>query len=141
MLKYTKMEKSKSQFKIGDKVLCVNDAFSVRDPQVMFMNFPKKGKTYTVRGFCSMGSSMHLEEIRNEPLPGRNEIWFYIWHFSEINRSIQSKKVLELWGDLIFEFDVYLNVARKSGGTLSHKVGQMRDYQKTLFGRFSKGKL
>ena len=135
------MERLKSQFKIGDKVVCINDSYTVRDPKCMYMNFPKKGKAYTVRGFCSLGISMHLEEIRIEPLPGRNEIWFYIWHFSEINRSIQSKKVLELWGDLIFELDVYLNVALKSGGTLSHKVGQMRSYQKKLLGRFSKGKL
>ncbi|MDA8894956.1 hypothetical protein N9I98_01165 [Flavobacteriales bacterium] len=75
------MEKSKSQFKVGDKVLCMNDAFSVKDPQVMFMNFPKKGREYTIRGFCGLGISMWLEEIVNQPLPGRNEIWFYNWHF------------------------------------------------------------
>jgi hypothetical protein len=75
------MEKSKSQFKVGDKVLCVNDAFSVKDPQVMFMNFPKKGREYTIRGFCGLGISVWLEEIVNQPLPGRNEIWFYNWHF------------------------------------------------------------
>ena len=45
------MEKSKNQFKIGDKVLCVNDAFSVKDPQVMFMNFPEKSREYTIRVF------------------------------------------------------------------------------------------
>ena len=75
------MERLKSQFKVGDKVVCINDSFLVREPIYMFMNFPKKGKTYTVRGFCSMGSSMHLEEIRNELLPGRSEIWFYNWRF------------------------------------------------------------
>ena len=75
------MEKSKNQFKIGDKVLCVNDAFSVKDPQVMFMNFPKKSREYTIRGFCGLGISVWLEEIVNKPLPGRNEIWFYNWHF------------------------------------------------------------
>jgi len=75
------MEKSKSQFKVGDKVLCVNDAFSVKDPQVMFMNFPKKSREYTIRGFCGLGISVWLEEIVNQPLPGRNEIWFYNWHF------------------------------------------------------------
>ena len=75
------MEKSKSQFKVGDKVLCMNDAFSVKDPQVMFMNFPKKGREYTIRGFCGLGISVWLEEIVNQPLPGRNEIWFYNWHF------------------------------------------------------------
>jgi hypothetical protein len=75
------MEKSKNQFKIGDTVLCVNDAFSVKDPQVMFMNFPKKSREYTIRGFCGLGISVWLEEIVNQPLPGRNEIWFYNWHF------------------------------------------------------------
>ena len=77
------MERLKSQFKVGDKVVCINDSFTVRDPKCMFMNFPKKGETYIVRGFCSMGIAMHLEEIRNEPLPGRNEIWFYNWHFKK----------------------------------------------------------
>jgi hypothetical protein len=77
------MEKSKNQFKIGDKVLCVNDAFSVKDPQVMFMNFPKKTREYTIRGFCDLRISVWLEEIVNQPLPGRNEIWFYNWHFRE----------------------------------------------------------
>ena len=87
------MEKSKSQFKVGDKVLCVNDAFSVKDPQVMFMNFPKKGREYTIRSFCGLGISMWLEEIVNQPLPGRNEIWFYNWHFR--NKTIQHKQEME----------------------------------------------
>ena len=82
------MEKVKSQFKVGDKVVCINDSFSVKEPIYMFMKFPKKGKTYTVRGFCSMGSSMHLEEIRNEPLPGRSEIWFYNWRFRKKSNPI-----------------------------------------------------
>ena len=75
------MERLQSQFNVGDRVFCINDSFSVREPKYMFMNFPKKGKTYTVRGFCSMGSSMHLEEIRNEPLPGRSEFGFIIGAF------------------------------------------------------------
>ena len=66
------MKRLKSQFKIGDKVVCINDSFLVREPKYMFMNFPKKGEVYTVRGFCSLGISMHLEEIRNEPLPSRS---------------------------------------------------------------------
>lgn len=86
------MERLKSQFKVGDKVVCINDSFSVKDPIYMFMNFPKKGKTYTIRGFCSIGNSMHLEEVRNEPLPGRNEIWFYNWHFrKKVNPIIKIK--------------------------------------------------
>ena len=75
------MGESKSQFKIGDKVICINESFSVKEPQIMFMNFPKKGRVYTIRGFCSLGISMWLEEIINTPLPQRNEIWFYNWHF------------------------------------------------------------
>jgi len=63
------MVESKSQFKIGDKVKCVNESFSVKDPQIMFMNFLKKGRVYTIRGFCSLGISMWLEEIINTPLP------------------------------------------------------------------------
>ena len=59
----------------------------------MFMNFPKKGKTYTIRGFCFLGISMHLEEIKNQPLPGRDEIWFYNWHFRK--RIILHKEEVE----------------------------------------------
>ena len=86
------MERLKSQFKIGDKVVCINDSYTVRDPKCMYMNFPKKGKAYTVRGFCSLGISMHLEEIRNEPLPGRSEIWFYNWRFrKKVNPIVRIK--------------------------------------------------
>ena len=86
------MERLKSQFKIGDKVVCINDSYTVRDSKCMYMNFPKKGKAYTVRGFCSLGISMHLEEIRNEPLSGRNEIWFYNWRFSKkVNPIVKIK--------------------------------------------------
>ena len=86
------MERLKSQFKIGDKVVCINDSYTVRDPKCMYMNFPKKGKAYTVRGFCSLGISMHLEEIRNEPLPGRSEIWFYNWRFrKKVNPIVKIK--------------------------------------------------
>ena len=39
-----------------------------------------------------MGSSMHLEEIRNEPLPGRSEIWFYNWRFrKKVNPIVKIK--------------------------------------------------
>ena len=86
------MERFKSQFKVGDKVVCINDFFSVKEPIHMFMKFPKKRKAYTVRGFCSLGISMHLEEIRNEPLPGRSEIWFYNWRFrKKVNPIVKIK--------------------------------------------------
>ena len=89
------MERLKSQFKIGDKVVCINDLYTVRDPKCMYMNFPKKGKAYTVRGFCSLGISMHLEEILNEPLPGRSEIWFYNWRFcKKVNPIVKIKSLI-----------------------------------------------
>lgn len=88
------MERLKSQFKVGDKVVCINDSFTVRDPKCMFINFLKKREKYTVRGFCSMGISLHLEEVRNEPLPGRNEIWFYNWLFcKKLNPIIKIKSL------------------------------------------------
>jgi hypothetical protein len=93
------MEKYKNQLKIGDKVLCVNDAYDVKIPQIMFMNFPKKGHEYTIRGFCSLGISVWLEEIINYPLPGRNEIWFYNWHFRKKENlliKVTKKNVEEL---------------------------------------------
>lgn len=87
------MERLKSQFKVGDRIVCINDSYSVIEPKYMFMNFPKKGKTYTIRGFCFLGISMHLEEIKNQPLPGRDEIWFYNWHFRK--RIILHKEEVE----------------------------------------------
>ena len=57
------------------------------------------------------------------------------------SKYIQSKKVLHLWEELIFEFGVYLDLARRSGGVLGHKVGQMQAHQRQLFNQFSKGKL
>ena len=84
------MGESKSQFKIGDKVICINESFSVKERQIMFMNFPKKGEVYTIRGFCSLGISMWLEEIINTPLPQRNEIWFYNWHFTKTPKPLAS---------------------------------------------------
>ena len=87
------MGKSENQFKIGDKVICINDSYQVRIPDCMFMNFPKKGCIYTVRGFCEAGISMHLEEIKNAPLPNRNEIWFYNWHFRKLITKFPTRKL------------------------------------------------
>ena len=87
------MERFKSQFKVGDSIVCINDSYSVIEPKYMFMNFPKKGKTYTIRGFCYLGISMHLQEIKNQPLPGRDEIWFYNWHFRK--KIIKYKQKME----------------------------------------------
>ena len=89
------MGRFKSQFKVGDSIVCINDSYSVRDPKYMFMIFPKKGKTYTVRGFCSLGISMHLEEIKNQPLPSRDEIWFYNWHFRKKENLLISIKAIK----------------------------------------------
>ena len=57
------MERLKSQFKVGDKVVCINDLYTVRDPKCMYMNFPKKGKAYTVRGFYNWRFSKKVNPI------------------------------------------------------------------------------
>tara|TARA_R110001592_G_scaffold140113_1_gene360754 strand:+ start:2638 stop:2805 length:168 start_codon:yes stop_codon:yes gene_type:complete len=44
-------------------------------------------------------------------------------------RFKQKELVFEKWNELIVELDKYLNQSKKVGGTLSHKVGSMRDKQ------------
>ncbi|TWO30335.1 hypothetical protein E1J38_014860 [Seonamhaeicola sediminis] len=52
------------------------------------------------------------------------------------SRFEQNKTVLKKWDELIFELDKYLSLAKKTGGTLSHKVGSMRDKQIELRNNF-----
>lgn len=52
------------------------------------------------------------------------------------DRFKQKQIVLEKWTELIVELDNYLNLAKKTGGTLSHKVGSMRDKQIKLRDNF-----
>tara|TARA_R110001606_G_C15259322_1_gene638269 strand:- start:54 stop:230 length:177 start_codon:yes stop_codon:yes gene_type:complete len=44
--------------------------------------------------------------------------------------------VLKKWEELIDELSLFLDTAKKSGGTLSHKVGSMKDKQKELLNNF-----
>lgn len=37
--------------------------------------------------------------------------------------------VLEKWEELVYELSMFLETAKKSGGTLSHKVGSMKERQ------------
>ena len=48
----------------------------------------------------------------------------------------QEKIVFEKWESLISELNQLLEIARKKGGTLGHKVGSMRDKQIEMKSRF-----
>ena len=48
---------------------------------------------------------------------------------SDDTKRNQKEKVLKKWDELINELDIYLQEARKAGGTKGHKVGSMRDQQ------------
>jgi len=51
-------------------------------------------------------------------------------------RFKQKELVYEKWSDLILELEKYLILSKKTGGTLSHKVGSMKDKQKELLKNF-----
>jgi len=52
------------------------------------------------------------------------------------SRFEQEKVVIEKWNNLINELSVLLEIAKKGGGTIGHKVGSMRDKQIELRDNF-----
>ncbi|MFN4812449.1 MAG: hypothetical protein ACK5JQ_07690 [Bacteroidota bacterium] len=80
-------------FKIGDKILCINDDFSEvlkNNAYAEFMKFPEAMKVYTVRALPT--ESCQLEEIVNPRLSYYEfqEPAFYRWRF--IKLDLQSEK-------------------------------------------------
>jgi len=76
-------------FRIGQKVVCVNDTW--RDTLIDCPGgVPVKGGVYTVRGFCEHYpeiTSIYLEEIVNPPfkyLVGAYEPSFLAWRFRPV---------------------------------------------------------
>ena len=41
----------------------------------------------------------------------------------------QEEIVFEKWNELINELTILLDIGKKRGGTLGHKIGGMRDFQ------------
>ena len=101
-------------FKVGQKVVCVNDVF---DPiqQATIPVLPKREKTYTVRdafqvtrnGTTSGVWALHLKEISNPMLPhpsglGTFEPSFAADRFAELNddQQIEEREVEQLLREL-----------------------------------------
>ena len=61
-------------FKIGEKVICVDDSIKLGQEEFVaeaYLNWIKKGKEYTVRGFTDndgIVTGMWLEEVHNFPI-------------------------------------------------------------------------
>ncbi len=77
-------------FKIGDKVVCINDDFSFVHKEYAyteFMKFPEMMKIYTIRSLPQ--ESCHLEEIVNPRLSyyKHEEPEFYRWRFVKLDHK------------------------------------------------------
>ena len=97
-----------SRFKVGDKVVCINDTVDPRIKEV-FGEWVIKDKEYTVRGTRN-GLHGHfgvlLEEIKNKSIPipelgGKAEPGFAEWRFSK-RAIIKLSKVFEKEEALLF---------------------------------------
>lgn len=65
---------------IGKKVICINADFGESPSVYPYYGFPILNQEYTIRGFCSTGESILLEELRNPYLSNRiidTEVSFY----------------------------------------------------------------
>jgi hypothetical protein len=79
-------------FKIGDKVVCINDDFSLALKEYAyteFMKFPEMMKIYTIRDLPL--ESCYLEEIVNPKLSYYNlqEPGFYRWRFVKLDHKTE----------------------------------------------------
>ncbi|MBC8266345.1 MAG: hypothetical protein H8E84_05205 [Flavobacteriales bacterium] len=67
-------------FKIGDKVICVNNKFLETDRDLL--QYPKVNNIYIVRGVYPDGEAIYLVGIHNLNVPGTNEEpCFLNWRF------------------------------------------------------------
>ena len=85
-----------SSFRIGDKVVCVVDAFA-RHTSAQAKYFPKQDKVYTVRGVREFGDGVPgilLDEVQNnqssvrlfDPVePETIEPCWYAWRFRPVS--------------------------------------------------------
>ncbi len=80
-------------FKIGDKVICVNDKFLESDKDLE--QFPKVNNTYTVRGVYPDGEAIYLARIQNPNVPGTNEEpCFLNWRFIKTQELSNEREVI-----------------------------------------------
>lgn len=80
------------KFKIGDKVLCMNQDFEKKVPK---SKFPNGEKVYTVRYYCDEWDMVYLNNIYNPKLytkQGMSEIGFASWRFALLEDKIDFQK-------------------------------------------------
>lgn len=58
-------------FKVGDRVVCVNGDKSGSLQTRCVLIYPKKGHEYTIRGFHPIYEGLYLEEVNNSNLSHR----------------------------------------------------------------------
>ena len=76
------------KFKIGDKVLCMNNDFEKKVPNA---KFPNGEKIYTVRYYCHEWDMVYLNHIHNPKLytkQGMREIGFASWRFALLEDKV-----------------------------------------------------
>ena len=85
-------------FRIGEKVVCVNDTWS-RDDGLNW-SYPELNEIYTIE-FVMHDGAITLKEINNSHIDklihaqGQNDLAaFYPWHFKKVDQ-IQEEKLIE----------------------------------------------
>jgi hypothetical protein len=77
-----------------------------------------------------------LKKLREMPYDnskvGQVQVVVRFGHLSE------KQKVISIWEELIDQLSIYLEEARRGGGTMGHKVGSIRDQQKHIKELFEK---
>jgi hypothetical protein len=115
--------KSITRFKVGDKVLCIDDNYSYgRTKSIdehafsMINYFPRMLEVYTVLQFRTIDNSLLLAELRNPILvnaagKSMEEVHWNSWRFIKVTKKINSKadctmksKTLQL--DLFYSLEV-----------------------------------
>jgi len=95
-------------FEIGDKVICINDKRPEGENPNIVPNWPKEGKTYTIRGFHDNDDivvGVLLEEIHNWPVPiplinRWQEPAFATWRFEKSQEdAIEVEEESEIFED------------------------------------------
>lgn len=83
-------------WKVGDRVICVDDDFDVgHHPVYRTASLPTKGGVYTVRGFYEStlkGVAVLLDEIVNPPMPSVTLGWRELGFKPKRFRKVQPRK-------------------------------------------------
>ena len=82
-------------FKIGDKVVCVDDTIKKDDGLNCIIHaMVIKGKIYTIRGFCPYGGILLYEVVGGLGARKKDEVGFNIRRFRKVEESF-AEGVLE----------------------------------------------